>query len=491
MTDQLSEIRGSQPSIEDNGAIAAPAVHLHAGNVWEEVDEVDEATFVEPLALDAPLIKKIVNLFRTPRNLDYKRIQRSLPKGRGRGPEVLAQVAIQLAAMKGKTKQFYPKMLQHFAEVWDAAEKMRFLRGIKDVDPLFTVVNTATHLEVADLDLYLILSENPTCSVAYLAKFPERVPAFMALLDLLFVEPTAAKIEAFKAVDGYSRRRSLHFMRSSTATVLTAIAKTVSKGFMVELPPSMLRRQLEEVVTRIGAWFDSGKLDTVMAVTILSKVISRVAGNIKSVVALLDPFPILRGAVLQLQTGVKLEDLVLPSTDPCPGDAFHAFNSPIIKVLTSFMANQVVARLATVDGVVSAFRYNNDPTFDDTAIGAFGFSAKSWPEVFVLFPQSYPGPAGIVTEALKLKQIGCVNVAQSAQHIGQGFRWVELGGEHAKGRRKVGVAKALEAKGLLFCDRFSSDIFHGEGLDCSFFSPFEPRDVALKHFAAEVRSLCL
>ena len=117
MTDQLSEIRGSQPSIEDNGAIAAPAVHLHAGNVWEEVDEVDEATFVEPLALDAPLIKKIVNLFRTPRNLDYKRIQRSLPKGRGRGPEVLAQVAIQLAAMKGKTKQFYPKMLQHFSVV--------------------------------------------------------------------------------------------------------------------------------------------------------------------------------------------------------------------------------------------------------------------------------------------------------------------------------------------------------------------------------------
>ena len=119
--------------------------------------------------------------------------------------------------------------------------------------------------------------------------------------------------------------------------------------------------------------------------------------------------------------------------------------------------------------MVSSFRYNNDPTFNDTAVGAFGFSAKSWPDVVLLFPQLYPAPARIVTEALQLKNIGCVNVAKSAQNIGPGFCWVELGGDNAKGRRKVGLAKALESKGLLFCDKFLSDIFHGEGLNCPFF----------------------
>ena len=166
----------------------------------------------------------------------------------------------------------------------------------------------------------------------------------------------------------------------------------------------------------------------------------------------------------------------------CDDDRFHSNNSKFVKVLTIDMAERVIQKMRAEDSLYMGYRNNNDPAYDESAVGAFGFSAKHWEEVYVLFPQSFPVPAKLVADAIGNKRVFCVNVKGTAERVGEGFRLFEVGGPRPGGRkgRAETVAKVMAEKGFVFCEKTVWDIFH---------SPLLVSDSAMRHLVAEIRAL--
>ena len=253
----------------------------------------------------------------------------------------------------------------------------------------------------------------------------------------------------------------------------------------MELPFEVLRRRFEEVVGKVGQQFELGKLDLEMAVRKIIKISESVAGDRVILAAILDPHPTLRDGVLRWWRSNEDDELLFPPAASCPSDKFHSFDIDVIKVLTVDMANRVAEKMESVDSLFLSFRLNNDPVYDESAVGAFGFSATRWREVFLVFPHSFPRPAKIVADAVGKKSVYCVNVKRTAERLGNEFRLFELS-DWCAGKKKRDLSKAVShfvgSKDVVYCDKYFYDVFH---------SPNEVREGALRHLAAEIHALSL
>ena len=443
--------------------------------VWSQVEEVDEDVFLAPL-MDT-LTKSAINLSKAIANskfLNYKCIGKTKP-------ELLARAAIE---MKGsnRARANYSQLLSYMASRWNEAEKGKFLDGIKDVDPHLTHIRVVTNLMMEDIDLELILSINTNLTTDYLKRFPAKVAPLMQMAADLYQKSSEVKFSQFKLVRSYSNKRASYFLAASSDKQLESTMRAVAKAFHVSLPAELRRSGVQSCVVSVIRKLGAGIMTLQAAEAKIESMIAGVAGGRDQAFALSESCSALHGHLALKWFGQGERELEAPLD--CPEDRFHTVDRHTICVLSTDLADLVAEKIRKVDSLVVAYRRSNDYRLNEQSLGAIGFTAKGWREIFVIFPGSYPEAASMVRQAARPKRIYCVNARRTADNLGADLRLFELDPKALMGRRKGPIehlAKFLRrTTGVTFCANHYFDVFG---------APAEVDEAPVRHLVAEVHAL--
>ena len=384
---------------------------------WSEVEEVDEEEFLAPLmdSLTRPA-KNLAKAIANSKSLNYKCIGKA-------SPELLARAAL---VMKGsnRARSNYSQLLSYLAARWNEAEKHRFLDGIKEVDPHLTHIRVITILMIKDIELELLLSLNTHLTTDYLQHFPEKVAPLMQMAAELYRKSSEDKFNRFKQVRFYSGKRASFFLAASSDKELEATMRAVAKVFHVDLPAKLRRNNVQDCVVNVTKKLHMGVMTLQAAEAKIESMINGVAGGRDLAFALSESCNALHAHLAFKWFGRGQRELEAPLG--CPDDRFHTIDRRVVCVLTTDMATMVAEKIGGVVCLVTAYRRSNDYRKNERSLGAIGFTAKDWREIFIVFPGTYPEAANMVRQAVRPKQIYCLNAKRAAENLGGDLRLVEL-----------------------------------------------------------------
>ena len=163
----------------------------------------------------------------------------------------------------------------------------------------------------------------------------------------------------------------------------------------------------------------------------------------------------------------------------CPAETFHRAMPRIFNVVTEFMADAIVPRIAAMGEAFVSFRSCNDFKYENTSVGVAGLSARNSTEVFLIWPYTHPNAASRILEAAKGKPLHCVNAKKAQEKFGDEFEFVDLALERRANDDAFDPMKRVlqRAVGVAHCRNHCYDVF---------VNPAGVTNLAVRHLAAEL-----
>ena len=470
----FGEDKGASPGVRGCLAQDASAPITHTS--IDEIDVVSEDEFFEPLSKSyAGLVRKVfTSVLRVPTpSFDAERMYKSLPYGKS--VDIIADAVMRITGSMDRPRRNYTRLLQFLANVWTNREKHRFMQRIKHRDPMLRHPVVIEYLAVEVEDLRLIICERAETTVKCLQRMPHRASEFLDILTPLFRGKLAAKTEAARGMAWSSDNRIGYFTTVAKDAKILTLAKSVSNFFFIEVPIDFRRKLFYDNITEIIRLLRRRKVPFDVAARQIELLSGSVAGDRRRAFDVIATYPPLRAHFDAVWYGAAQFRPPLPP--PCNVDEFHRSEKRIIRIMTCELASIVVDRISSSGSLCMAHRFNGDYRYDENGAGAVGFTARSWSEVFLIFPGPFKRASKIIADAAQTKTIYCICASKISALFGGAFRLVEIPSER-KGRSYAEAAGfALESIGIEYCDRYSRDISH---------SPTEMKEITARHLAAEV-----
>ena len=256
--------------------------------------------------------------------------------------------------------------------------------------------------------------------------------------------------------------------------------RAVAKVFHVDLPAKLRRNGVQDCVVNVIKNLNAGVMTLQAAEAKIESMINGVAGGRDLAYALSESCNALHAHLAFRWFGRGQRELEAPLG--CPDDRFHSVDRHIICVLTTDMAALVAEKIGGVVCLVTAYRRSNDYRRNERSLGAIGFTAKDWREIFIIYPGAYPEAANMVRQAVRPKQIYCLNAKRAAENLGGDLRLVELdpSAQGKKGPVEQASRFLKRTANVTYCANHFFDVFG---------APAEVNAAPVRHLAAEIHFL--
>ena len=441
------------------------------------VDVVDKNEFIAPLLthVEQNMVSRLVKMLRAGAKINVRTVK-SWPNM----PVVLAKAAATFQRFSVTKRRNINLVLSFFASRWSEKEKLVFFENAAAIAHLLSPAKIIGILKMEDFSIaHLVTLHHEVIGDAFVRK-PDMARPFLDLLGSVYGKTAAEKLRIFRSYDS-DKRRARCFIEAADDAHLVQLCNQVARRHGLERPVAFRMVQLPQCARVVAKAVEEGVMSFDVALKSLTE---SVAGEKMRAMEMLRPYDLLFPHLMEAW-GLSTDDSHPPPPPPppvCADDEFHRISRRPIKILTEDLASQVVQLLQKEQRIYISVRECNDYCYDPSSLGAVGFTAAGWDEVFFLFPLSFPSPAKIIVKAIGQRKLVCINAKQAGVLLGPGFNLVWCAQSRLT-RRVRGFFRSafdtfFESVGVSRCPNHSLDpLVH----------PNLINPVVLKHIVAELQ----